>query len=136
MNKRKQQGFTLIELLVVLVLISLLAGLVGPKLFNQVGSSKTKVAGAQIELLSSALKTYRLDMGQYPTTEQGLKALMENPGDSAMWNGPYLAKDLPLDPWNQPYHYKLKPNYEFALYTLGRDNQEGGEGEDQDVGVK
>ncbi|EHT4940757.1 TPA: type II secretion system major pseudopilin GspG [Vibrio vulnificus] len=135
-NKVKQIGFTLIELLVVLVLISLLAGLVGPKLFNQVGSSKTKVAGAQIELLTSALNTYRLDMGEYPSTEQGLNALMQNPSGSGMWNGPYLAKDLPMDPWNRPYHYELKPNYEFVLYTLGRDNKVGGEGEDQDVGNK
>lgn len=137
MSKNKQRGFTLIELLVVLVLISLLAGLVGPKLFNQVGSSKTKVANAQIELLTSALNTYRLDMGSYPTTEQGLPALMTAPSDdSGMWNGPYLAKELPADPWNNAYHYALKPNYEFALYSLGRDNQEGGDGEDQDVGIK
>lgn len=136
MNNSKQRGFTLIELLVVLVLISLLAGLVGPQLFNQVGSSKTKVATAQIELLTSALNTYRLDIGEYPSSEQGLKALMENPSDSSIWNGPYLAKEIPLDPWSRAYHYELKPNYEFALYTLGRDNKAGGEGEDQDVGVK
>ncbi|NAX45378.1 MULTISPECIES: type II secretion system major pseudopilin GspG [unclassified Vibrio] len=136
MHNLKPRGFTLIELLVVLVLISLLAGLVGPQLFNQVGSSKTKVAGAQIELLTSALNTYRLDMGEYPSTEQGLMALMENPGDSTMWNGPYLAKEMPLDPWSRAYHYELKPNYQFALYTLGRDNKAGGEGEDQDVGIK
>ncbi|MBY7924253.1 type II secretion system major pseudopilin GspG [Vibrio fluvialis] len=136
MHNHKQRGFTLIELLVVLVLISLLAGLVGPQLFNQVGSSKTKVAGAQIELLTSALNTYRLDLGEYPSTEQGLKVLMENSGDSSMWNGPYLAKAIPLDPWNRPYHYELKANYQVALYTLGRDNKPGGEGEDQDVGIK
>lgn len=87
--------------------------------------------------LTSALNTYRLDMGNYPTTEQGLQALMAAPNDdSAMWNGPYLAKDLPEDPWNHAYHYELKPNYEFALYSLGRDNKPGGEGEDQDVGKK
>lgn len=137
MNKNKQRGFTLIELLVVLVLISLLAGLVGPKLFNQVGSSKTKIANAQIELLTSALNTYRLDLGNYPTTEQGLQALMSAPnGDSGVWNGPYLAKELPVDPWNTPYHYELKANYEFALYSLGRDNKAGGDGEDQDIGKK
>ncbi|MET2899680.1 type II secretion system major pseudopilin GspG [Vibrio rotiferianus] len=136
MNNQKQRGFTLIELLVVLVLISLLAGLVGPQLFNQVGSSKTKVAGAQIELLTSALNTYRLDVGDYPSTEQGLQALMDNTSGVANWNGPYLTKDIPLDPWNRAYHYELKPNYEFALYTLGRDNKAGGEGEDQDVGKK
>ncbi|WP_254618282.1 type II secretion system major pseudopilin GspG [Vibrio metschnikovii] len=134
MLKKHSKGFTLIELLVVLVLISLLAGLVGPRLFNQVGSSKTKVAGAQIELLVSALNTYRLDIGQYPTTEQGLNALMEAPSGITGWNGPYLAKSLPLDPWNNPYRYQLKPNHEFALYSYGRDNKPGGEGEDQDVG--
>lgn len=132
MNKEK--GFTLIELLVVLVLISLLAGLVGPSLFNKIGSSKTKVAEAQIELLTSALNTYRLDIGTYPTTEQGLAALMTAPQGQSNWDGPYLAKDLPLDPWDKPYHYELKDNYEMALYTLGRDNQKGGEGENQDIG--
>lgn len=132
MNKDK--GFTLIELLVVLVLISLLAGLVGPSLFNKIGSSKTKVAEAQIELLTSALNTYRLDMGNYPTTEQGLVALMTAPQGQPNWDGPYLAKDLPQDPWDRAYHYELKDNYDMAIYTLGRDNQKGGEGEDQDVG--
>lgn len=134
MLKQRSKGFTLIELLVVLVLISLLAGLVGPRLFNQVGSSKTKVAGAQIELLVSALNTYRLDIGQYPTTEQGLNALMEAPSGVVGWNGPYLAKSVPLDPWNNPYRYQLKPDHDFALFSYGRDNKAGGEGEDQDVG--
>lgn len=132
MNKDK--GFTLIELLVVLVLISLLAGLVGPSLFNKIGSSKTKVAEAQIELLTSALNTYRLDIGTYPTTEQGLTALMTAPQGQSSWDGPYLAKELPKDPWNRDYQYELKDNYDMAIYTLGRDNQKGGEGEDQDVG--
>lgn len=134
MLKQRNKGFTLIELLVVLVLISLLAGLVGPRLFNQVGSSKTKVASAQIELLVSALNTYRLDIGQYPTTEQGLNALMEAPAGVTGWNGPYLAKSMPLDPWNNPYRYELKSNHDFALFTYGRDNKQGGEGEEQDVG--
>lgn len=133
-NMKKEQGFTLIELLVVLVLISLLAGLVGPSLFNKIGSSKSKVAEAQIELLTSALSTYRLDIGTYPTTEQGLEALMERPQGQANWDGPYLAKDLPLDPWDKPYRYELKDNYDMVVYTLGRDNKEGGEGEDRDIG--
>lgn len=133
-NMKKEQGFTLIELLVVLVLISLLAGLVGPSLFNKIGSSKSKVAAAQIELLTSALSTYRLDMGNYPTTEQGLVALMTAPQGQPNWDGPYLAKDLPKDPWDRDYHYELKDNYDMAVYTLGRDNQKGGEGEDQDIG--
>ncbi|OOF20392.1 type II secretion system protein GspG [Salinivibrio sp. IB574] len=135
MKRSKESGFTLIELLVVLVLISLLAGLVGPRLFNQVGSSKTKVANAQIELLSSAIKTYRLDTGELPTTEQGLSALMVKPSNVVGWNGPYLSKAIPNDPWNRPYHYELKPNYEFLLYSYGRDGEKGGEGEDADVGI-
>jgi len=134
MRLNKLRGFTLIELLVVLVLISLLAGLVGPRLFQKVGSSKTKVAEAQIELLVSALNTYRLDNNDYPTTEQGLAALIQAPEGSVNWDGPYLAKDLPNDPWGHPYHYELKNTGEYALYTLGKDNRKGGEGEDKDIG--
>ncbi len=128
-------GFTLIEMLVVLVLISLLAGLVGPKLFNKVGSSKTKVAAAQIELMTSALHTYRLDAGDYPTTEQGLQALMIAPQGGTTWDGPYLAKAVPADPWGKPYGYRHKDNGEFALYSYGKNGQEGGSGEEQDIGV-
>ena len=133
--KNEARGFTLIEMLVVLVIITLLATLVGPKLFNKVGSSKVKVAGAQIELLSSALDTYRLDVGNYPTTEQGLQALRAAPAGVKHWDGPYLAKPVPDDPWDHPYHYK-RPGKEnpYALYTLGRDGKQGGEGEDQDQG--
>ncbi|RJG42726.1 type II secretion system major pseudopilin GspG [Motilimonas pumila] len=133
--KKRTSGFTLIEMLVVLVLISLLAGLVGPRLFQQVGGSKTKVAAAQVELLTSALNTYRLDVGEAPTTEQGLSALMSAPNAARGWNGPYLTKDVPVDPWNRPYIYELKANGDFALYSFGRDGSKGGEGEDQDVGL-
>jgi general secretion pathway protein G len=136
MRQSKNSGFTLIELLVVLVLISLLAGLVGPKLFNQLGSSKTKVANAQVELLSSAIKTYRLDTGELPTTEQGLNALMIEPDNVVGWNGPYLSKSIPQDPWNRDYRYELMPNYEFKLYSYGRDGEKGGEGEDADIGTQ
>ncbi|WP_376881023.1 type II secretion system major pseudopilin GspG [Aeromonas salmonicida] len=132
--KSKNKGFTLIELLVVLVLISLLAGLVGPRLFQKVGSSKTKVAEAQIELLVSALNTYRLDIGDYPSIEEGLSALSRSPDGVLNWDGPYLSKDLPNDPWGRPYHYELKSDGDFAIYSLGKDNRKGGEGEDQDIG--
>jgi len=134
--KNVNRGFTLIEMLVVLVIITLLATLVGPKLFNKIGSSKVKVAGAQIELIVSALDTYRLDVGNYPTTEQGLAALRKKPEGAKNWDGPYLAKDIPLDPWDNPYHYK-SPGKEnpYALYTLGKDGKEGGEDEDLDQGT-
>jgi general secretion pathway protein G len=130
------RGFTLIEMLVVLVLIALLAGMVGPRLFQKVGSAKVKVAGAQIELLSSALDTYRLDVGRYPTTEQGLNALRVEPENIKNWDGPYLAKNTPLDPWDNHYIYKRPgENGDYALYTLGRDAEIEGEGEDQDTGI-
>ena len=132
----QNKGFTLIEMLVVLVIITLLATLVGPKLFNKIGSSKVKVAYAQMELITSGLDTYRLDVGNYPTTEQGLAALRKQPEGIKGWDGPYLAKDIPVDPWGNPYKYAL-PGKEnsYALYTLGRDDKEGGEGEDLDQGL-
>ena len=134
--KKHVKGFSLIEMLVVLVLMAMLAGLVGPRLFQKVGSSKVKIAQSQIELLNSALDTYRLDIGRYPTTEQGLKALRREPEGIRNWDGPYIAKDVPLDPWEVPYYYK-SPGADgpFALYTFGLDGVEGGEDEDQDVGV-
>jgi general secretion pathway protein G len=132
----KQTGFTLIEMLVVLVIITLLATLVGPQILQKVGSSKVKVAYAQIELLSSALDTYRLDTGRYPSTEQGLQALRTKPDKVKHWDGPYLAKAVPVDPWEIPYHYK-RPGQEnpYTLYTLGSDNAEGGIDEDEDQGL-
>lgn len=132
----KNDGFTLIEMLVVLVIITLLSTLVGPKLFNKLSSSKVKVAATQIELLSSALDTYRLDVGDYPSTEQGLAALRKKPQGVHHWDGPYLAKQLPLDPWDHPYHYEKPGKHNaYALYTLGRDGVPGGEGEDKDQGM-
>ena len=134
--KRHIPGFSLIEMLVVLVLMAMLAGLVGPRLFQKVGSSKVKVAQSQIELLTSALDTYRLDVGRYPTTQQGLGALRREPEGARNWDGPYIAKDVPFDPWEMPYHYKAPgEDGPFALYSLGLDGEEGGEDENQDVGT-
>ena len=132
----RNPGFTLIEMLVVLVIITLLASLVAPKLFHKIGSSKVKVARAQIELITSALDTYRLDVGHYPTTAQGLAALRAAPPGVRHWDGPYLSKPIPLDPWENPYHFE-RPGKKgpYALYTLGADGKPGGEGEDQDLGV-
>lgn len=129
------QGFTLIELLVVLAIIGLLAGLVGPQVMKHLGESKTKAARLQIEELASALDTYRLDVGRYPSTDEGLTALIEAPDAARNWNGPYLRKKkIPLDPWNNPYRYTSPGEHgKFDLFTLGADNSDGGNSEDQDV---
>jgi general secretion pathway protein G len=134
-KKKKPNGFTLIELLVVLVILGLLAGLVGPKVLGYLGGSRTKTAKLQIEQLSSALDLYKLDNGAYPDSNQGLAALVKAPPDTANWHGPYLAKGLvPDDPWQHPYHYRFPGQHgEFDLWSYGSDNQEGGEGEAQDV---
>lgn len=130
----KNQGFTLLELLVVMVIIGLLAGYVGPKYFEQIGKSETKTARAQIDSLGKALDQYRIDVGQYPNTEQGLSALNKNPANDGKWAGPYLKKNVPMDPWNKPYLYKSPGEHgEFDLYTLGKDGQLGGVKESEDV---
>jgi general secretion pathway protein G len=133
--KARLRGFTLLELLVVLGIIAMLAGIVGPQVMKHMGESKTKAAKVQIEDLSAALDMYKLDLGKYPTTEQGLKALIESPGNANRWNGPYLRKTkMPLDPWQQEYRYVSPGEHgKFDLYTLGADDKEGGEGEDQDI---
>lgn len=132
---RAAPGFTLIELLVVLAIIGLLAGLVGPQVIKHLGESKTKAAKLQIEELSSALDMYRLDVGRYPSTEEGLGALVEQPASATYWNGPYLRKKkMPADPWNNPYHYVVPGEHgKFDIFTYGADDSEGGEGEDRDV---
>jgi general secretion pathway protein G len=131
----RQWGFTLIELLVVLVILGLLAGLIGPQVMKHVGASKTKTAKLQIEELVAALDMYRLEVGDYPTGEQGLKALVEKPADLEVWAGPYLRKKvLPKDPWGRDYHYRYPgENGDFDIYSLGADGAEGGEGESSDV---
>ncbi len=135
MRKMRNRGFTLIELLVVLVILGMLAGLVGPRVIKHLGESKTKTAILQIEELSSALDVYRLEVGRYPSSDHGLVALIEKPGDAEQWNGPYLRKKtIRKDPWGYDYHYKSPgENGAFDLYSLGSDNTSGGEGEDRDV---
>lgn len=134
-SRQAERGFTLIELLVVLAIIGLLAGLVGPQVIKHLGESKTKTAKLQIEELSSALDMYRLDVGRYPNTGEGLAALVEQPASATYWNGPYLRKKkMPADPWNNPYHYVVPGQHgKFDIFSLGADNAEGGDGEDQDV---
>jgi len=127
-------GFSLIELLIVMIIIGLLASLVGPRLFQHVGSSKQKTARAQIELLGTALDAYRLDVGKYPTSEQGLGALRGKPSGEDNWNGPYLPRDVPQDPWGNDYIYKNPGDHgDYDLSSLGADASSGGEGEDADV---
>lgn len=131
---RKMHGFTLLELLVVMVIIGLLAGLVAPRYFGQVGKSQVKVAAAQIDSLDKALVQFRLDADRFPTSEEGLAALNEQPADVASWYGPYLKKAVPDDPWGRPFVYKEPGEHgDFDLYTLGKDGRPGGTGENADI---
>jgi general secretion pathway protein G len=126
-------GFSLIELMVVMVIIGLLAALVAPRLFPKLGKGKQAAAKAQIELLNQALDQYRLDTGAYPSSQEGLNALMANPGQEK-WDGPYLKKNVPADPWGNPYNYQIPGTHgEYDLFSYGRDNKPGGDGEDKDV---
>jgi general secretion pathway protein G len=134
LDRRTSRGFTLLELLVVMVIIGLLAGIVAPQYFTQLGKSNTKVARAQIESFGQALDQYRLDVGGYPTTEQGLAALRAAPADLPRWQGPYLKRDIPADPWGRPYVYTAPGQHgEYDLISLGSDGQPGGEGDAADV---
>ena len=130
---KDKKGFTLVELLVVMAIIALLAALVGPKLFPKLGKGKQSAAKAQIELIGQALDQFRLDVGRYPTTQEGLNALMVNPGVDN-WEGPYLKKALPPDPWGKPYQYMCPGTHgEYDMFSYGRDGNPGGDGEDRDV---
>ena len=134
-NPARYRGFTLVELLVVLAILGLLVGLVGPQVMRTLGTSKTKTAKLQIGNLSGALDIYRLEIGRYPNTNEGLQALVEKTGDSKNWNGPYLKKsEVPKDPWGYDYQYRSPGEHgSFDLWSLGSDNSEGGDGEHQDV---
>jgi len=130
----RTRGFTLLELLVVMVIIGLLAGYVGPKYFSQIGKSEIKVARAQIDALEKALDQYRLDTGHYPAMEQGLAALVARPGNEPKWDGPYLKKAVPGDPWGNPYVYRYPGEHgDFDLLSYGKDGQSGGSGESADI---
>jgi general secretion pathway protein G len=129
------RGFTLLELLVVMVIIGLLVGYVAPMYFKQVGKSEVKTAKAQIEAFGKALDQYRLDTGHYPTSEQSLNALIVKPADESRWDGPYLKKKVPEDPWGQPYQYKQPGDHgEYDIMSLGKDGAPGGTGENADLG--
>lgn len=131
----RQRGFTLMELLVVLAILGLLMSLVGPRVLNQLGGAKSKTAGIQVRDLEQSLEMYKLDVGRFPSNEEGLSALVTKPGSATGWNGPYLKSDVPLDPWNREYLYKYPGEHgELDIYSYGQDGQPGGEGEDSDVG--
>jgi general secretion pathway protein G len=135
-NMKKHTGFTLLELLVVIVIIGLLVGYVAPRYFSQVGKSEVQVAKAQIDGLEKALDQYRLDTRRYPSAEQGLEALTARPSNESNWNGPYLKKAVPPDPWGRAYIYRTPGrNGDFDLVSYGRDGKPGGSGEDADLGI-
>jgi len=138
-RKTSQSGFTLLEMLVVLVIIGMLAGLVGPRMFGRVDSSKVKTAETQIKMLKAALETMRLDTGRFPTQEEGIESLFIRPSNEPLrsrWQGPYLDEAVPLDPWGNAYQYEVPGAQEqpFALYSLGADGQLGGSDFNADLG--
>jgi general secretion pathway protein G len=134
-SRRRERGFTLIELMVVLFILALLAALVGPKFIGQIGKAKPKAAAVQIQMLANALDLFYLDIGRYPTSEEGLEILVKRPGNLPQWAGPYLDKGVPKDPWGRDYVYRFPGSHEntYDLYSLGADGSEGGEGENQDI---
>lgn len=133
-------GFTLLEMLVVITIIGLLAAFVGPRLFSNVDKASVTAAGAQVKMLRGAVENFRLDVGRYPTPQEGLAVLAKAPTDPALatrWRGPYLDGDVPLDPWKNPYQYGQPGanGQPFALYSFGKDGKAGGEGDNADIGV-
>ena len=133
-KNHREAGFTLIELMIVLFILGLLAALVAPRLMGRVGKAKQKTAQAQLQLLGTALDLFHLDVGRYPTTEEGLRVLKEKPNNAAGWGGPYLDKAIPNDPWGRPYVYKSPGEHgPYDISSLGADGNPGGDGENQDI---
>jgi general secretion pathway protein G len=131
---RASAGFTLVELLVVLAILTLLAGLVGPRVLGQLGGAKSKTAAVQIADIDKALELFKLDVGRFPSTEEGLEALVQKPASvSSGWAGPYLKGTVPNDPWGKPYRYQVGANGAVDIQSLGADAAPGGEGENADV---
>jgi general secretion pathway protein G len=132
-KRRKISGFTLVELLVVLAILGMLAALVGPQVLNQLGGAKSKSAAIQIRDFEQALELYKLDVGRFPGSNEGLNALVRKPSSAKGWNGPYLKKDeVPMDPWGNPYQYRVSGST-IDISSYGADGRQGGSGEDADV---
>jgi general secretion pathway protein G len=133
-DRKNERGFTLVELLIVMIILGLLAALVAPRMFGKVGKSKQKAAQSQIALFETAIDTYRLGMGKFPGADQGLMALRVKSEADANWDGPYLPKEIPLDPWGHPYEYRYPGEHgDYDILSYGADGQPGGDGEDADV---
>ena len=133
-STERHRGFTLIEIIIVVIIMSLIAALVVPRLFKKVEKSKQQITKTQIVLLENAIKMFKLDTGRYPTSKEGLMALLEAPQDVTNWDGPYLEKGIPKDPWGRDYIYVYPgKNYTYEIISLGADGKEGGEGEDKDI---
>lgn len=134
-HRRATRGFTLLELLVVVLIIGLLTGIVGPRLMGQIGRSEVTAARAQIDAFDKAVQAYRLDMGQFPTTDQGLRVLLTAPGSDTRWRGPYLKGAIPNDPWGMPYQYRAPGSNgrDYDIVSYGRDKSAGGSGDDADL---
>ena len=132
---RRAAGFTLLELLIALLIVGLLVGVVAQNLFGNVAKAERTATKQQIDVFAKALDTYRLDMGNFPTSEQGLAALTKAPAGDARWKGPYLKKEAPPDPWGNPYVYKNpgENGQPYEIRSLGRDGKPGGKGEDEDI---
>lgn len=132
--RKKDKGFTLIEIIIVVIIMSLIATLIVPRLFKKVEKSKKQITKTQIVMVENAVKMFKLDTGRYPTTQEGLEALMKKPDNINNWDGPYLEKGLPKDPWGREYLYVYPgKNYLFEITSLGADGQPGGEGENADI---
>lgn len=132
-GREKQKGFTLIEVIIVVIILSLIAALIVPRLFKKVEKSKRQITKTQIVMIENAVKMFKLDTGRYPATDEGLKILVENTNVNN-WDGPYLEKGIPKDPWSRDYVYTYPgKNYTFEIVSLGADGQEGGEGENKDI---
>lgn len=134
-GRRRQAGFTLIEIMVVMVIIGLLMALVGPNLIGRSEKAKTQAAAMQIERLGTVLDTFRLDVGRYPTTQEGLQVLVQRPMGVDRWDGPYINKGVPKDPWDRPYIYRSpgEAGRPYDLYSLGADGAPGGTDNNRDI---